>query len=454
MVSQIADMASQRDHLFISYATEQSSLSDWLARRLAAEGYAVWYDRLKLLGGENWPNDIDKAINERTFRMIALLSRASMQKPNPQGEWLKGRVIGNRLGISDFVIPLNVEGLEPHEITWNYQPITYIPFAPSWAEGLISLLAKLESIDAPRALSDGPLLAVRSMAQSMAVLDKPESLISNCFEVVQVPRLVREYHAASNLSKHQIWAMRQEWACRIVSPSQVLAFHHPPSELADRYGIQCVELVDWQESPSIHGIRTRDLIVSLLHGSMDQLLAAKGMVYRADKKHWYLPRGLLRNNYVPFALPSGRHSRFLGVGERTFPTRDGGEVYRYHLSPSFSVLQDHADPFVLFLRNRLYVTDTKGIPLSEQKAKSRRKHLCRFWFNKEWSSRTLGIVQLLADEDMKIRAGPDGEQQLVINAWPITVTAPKGIRDERVDQPDKSSSPWDADDEVMDYTEE
>ena len=201
MVSQIGDMASQRDHIFISYATEQSSLSDWLARRLAAEGYAVWYDRLKLLGGENWPNDIDKAINERTFRMIALLSRASMQKPNPQGEWLKGRAIGNRLGISDFVIPLNVEGLEPHEITWNYQPITYIPFAPSWAEGLVSLLAKLESIDAPRALSDGPLLAVRSMAQSMAVLDKPESLISNCFEVVQVPRLVREYHAASNLSK-------------------------------------------------------------------------------------------------------------------------------------------------------------------------------------------------------------------------------------------------------------
>jgi hypothetical protein len=41
-----------RDHLFISYAAENSVLADWFARRLAALGYAVWYDRLKLLGGE------------------------------------------------------------------------------------------------------------------------------------------------------------------------------------------------------------------------------------------------------------------------------------------------------------------------------------------------------------------------------------------------------------------
>ena len=117
------------------------------------------------------------------------------------------------------------------------------------------------------------------------------------------------------------------------------------------------------------------------------------------------------------------------------------------------MLQDHADPFVLFLRNRIYFTDRKGLPLSEQKARSRRKHLCRFWFNKEWSARTLGIAQLLADEEMKILAGPEGEQQLVINAWPITITAPKRIRDEQVDKPDKSFAPWDEDDGRTDYEE-
>lgn len=444
-------MTPKRDHLFISYATEQSPLSDWLARRLATEGYAVWQDRLKMLGGENWPNDIDKAIDERTFRMIALLSRASMQKANPQGEWLKGRAIGNKLGIEDFVIPLNTEGLPPHEITWNYQPITYIPFWPSWTEGLESLLTKLESIGAPKTLNDGPQLAIRSMVQSTTVLNQPEQLISNCFEVLQIPRFVRQYQITTDVPMHRNQELRRGWACRIVSSNQILAFHDPPPDLAERHGLRFVDSFCWQESPSIHKIATRDLIVALLHGCMDRLLAAKGMAFRADRRQWYLRGGLLQNNYVPVTWPDGKRSRFLGVGTRKFPTRDGGEAYRYHLSPSFSVLQDHEDPFVLFLRNQIYLTDTKGIPLDQQKVKSRRKHLCKFWFNREWCARTLGIVQLLADQDMKIRMGPDGEQQLVIDAWPIKITAPKRIHDERVDQPDRSVSAWDEDDEEAEY---
>src|SRR5438093_12082818 len=44
-----------RDHLFISYATEDWPLAEWLTRRLTAEGYRVWCDRFKLLGGESYP---------------------------------------------------------------------------------------------------------------------------------------------------------------------------------------------------------------------------------------------------------------------------------------------------------------------------------------------------------------------------------------------------------------
>ena len=70
-----------RDHLFISYATEDAALADWFARRLASAGYAVWYDRFKLLGGEPWPQDIEAAIDQRTFRMLALISHAGRQEP-------------------------------------------------------------------------------------------------------------------------------------------------------------------------------------------------------------------------------------------------------------------------------------------------------------------------------------------------------------------------------------
>src|SRR5690242_12312881 len=57
-------LPTSRTHLFISYAVQDSALAGWLARKLSLAGYAVWFDRMKLLGGEPWPQDIDVAIKE------------------------------------------------------------------------------------------------------------------------------------------------------------------------------------------------------------------------------------------------------------------------------------------------------------------------------------------------------------------------------------------------------
>ena len=51
----------EREHLFISYAWEDGALAEWLTLKLTAEGYRVWCDRFKILGGERWPEDIDDA---------------------------------------------------------------------------------------------------------------------------------------------------------------------------------------------------------------------------------------------------------------------------------------------------------------------------------------------------------------------------------------------------------
>ena len=453
-------MKHPRDHIFISYATEQSSLCDWLARRLAAKGYAIWCDRQKLLGGENWINDINVAIDKRTFRMIALLSRDSLSKPNPQGEWQKGLAIGKALGIQDFVIPLNTDGLRSDEITWNFQPINYIPFTPSWAEGLTKLTKKLEAIDAPRVLTEGPRLAVESTTARSAVRNESESLLSNCFEITQIPRFVRKYETSSNLSTTERRGLQREWACRDVSPNRVLAFEDPPSGIYVNQRFRCVDQVSWRDTEFLDEIDSRHLVVSLIHRCLDQLLRNKGLKYtvitnswstKKKTKQWYLPRGVLDNNRVSFTFPSGKWGWFNGIGQRTFPTAIGGEVYRYHLSPTFSVLRDQSDPFVLLLRNRVYLTDAKDIPLKGQKIVSRRKHLCKGWFNYEWCARTLGIAQLLADEDMYIRFGSDAKQQLVISAIPIVASAPQCIEDELVDEPDGIYTNWHEGDEMEFY---
>ncbi|MDE0182650.1 MAG: toll/interleukin-1 receptor domain-containing protein [Caldilineaceae bacterium] len=450
-------MDYKRDHIFISYATEDWPLCEWLARRLAAEGYAIWCDRLKMLGGENWPNDIEIAIDKRTFRMLALMSRASMQKSNPQGEWLKARAVGAKLGVEDFLIPLNVEGLRSHEILWNFQTTNYINFSHSWAEGLAAVLKKLHSVSTPKVLNEGRRLALESTFVKTAISEEPELLVSNCFEIIQIPRYLRIYNVKSGaLSKSELYVLRREWACSDVTPSTVIAFHDPPTSVTAKHSVQYVKQVSWREATKVDGIDSHDLAVRLIRRSLYRLMEGYGLKYSESSNNFYLPSGLLQNDRVSVILPNGRKSWFLGVGARKYSTAKGGETYRYHLSPSFDVLREQNEPSALFLRNRVHLTDIQGKELEGRKIPSRRKHLCRGWFNHEWCLRTLGMAQLLADEDMYIRYGPVGEQQLVISASPLAMEAPLKVCDNLVDDPDEIYSAWQSGEEagIDDFEEE
>ena len=177
----------QRDHLFVSYASEDYELAEWLTLKLTAEGYKVWCDKIKLLGGESYPRDIDIAIKERTFRLLALLSQHSIRKPNPLKERTLALNISRERAI-DFLIPLNVDGLSPTRLDWMTSDLTFIPFHESWASGFAQLLEKLDSIGAPRQGLNGREAVCQWFAARGSVLEKPERIWTNLLEVREIPR--------------------------------------------------------------------------------------------------------------------------------------------------------------------------------------------------------------------------------------------------------------------------
>jgi len=74
-------MTDTRNMLFISHANpEDNEVARWLALRLAADGYPVWCDLTKLLGGEPFWQEIEKAIRERTCKFLFPLSQHSNEK--------------------------------------------------------------------------------------------------------------------------------------------------------------------------------------------------------------------------------------------------------------------------------------------------------------------------------------------------------------------------------------
>lgn len=435
-----------RDHIFISYATEEMALADWLARKLASQGYAVWYDRLHLLGGEPWPQDIDVAIKERTFRMLGLMSRASIKKPNPVREWTLAQALARERNVPDFFIPLNVDGMRPTELPWTVSDTNYIAFHNGWARGFSNVLKKLSAINAPRILSDGASRAASTLEDYGSVIqNQPESLISNVLAVTAVPEGISKVETKIAVAPHEARGLRRRWPCHRVSDNEFLTFEFPPKDVAEQLGCSPSGAA-WRGLPAISGINSRNVTVSLIHASVDFLMASRGLAYCEENRRWYVPAGLTKNDWLRFRRADGTESHVLGVGERTFRK----QPYRYHLSPSLSVLRGSEEPFRLILRIGVHLTDLEGRELPGAKVPSRRKHLCRSWWNWEWLGRTLALVQLLAGGSDTIRIGASTSTQLAIDASPLTFEAPRSLNEEQsepVDPQDLATEDEEDDDE-------
>jgi hypothetical protein len=140
-----------RDILFISHANpEDNDFTLWLALRLAAEGYGVWCDLTKLLGGEAFWSDIERAIRERAVKVIYVLSRTSNVKVGPLKELQVAQNVARDEKLHDFVLPALIDDLPARQINIQLADTNAIMFRAAWASGLAGLLKKLEEDGVPK----------------------------------------------------------------------------------------------------------------------------------------------------------------------------------------------------------------------------------------------------------------------------------------------------------------
>src|SRR6266550_6596047 len=205
-------MSGDRTHVFVNYATEDSVFVDWLCLRLLNEGYRVWCDRLKLLGGESYPNDIDDAISNRTARFVSVLSEDSIHKPNP----LKERTLALQLARQrnePFVIPLNLHGLSPAYLGWMQSDLTFIPFT-NWKEGLAQLFKNLERSNVPK--QDAGVSVSALLNHETCAKVESETLWSNLVIVKRLPTTIYRFEheigmkEADARSANRIWPHYRE----------------------------------------------------------------------------------------------------------------------------------------------------------------------------------------------------------------------------------------------------
>ena len=242
--------STTRDHLFISSVDEDGTFADWLTRKLTAEGYLVWSERFKLLGGETYPDDVDDAIKNRTFRFISLYSQASLKDFEVTRQRLLALNVRNERD-QDFLIPLNVDGIDQTQLDHVTRTLKFIPFQYNWAEGLKQLLEKLESIDCPRSLLNGKHIAAETFLGNDVQSEEKETLFSNCLQVQQIPKIIYRFNTLKVIPKERLNRLKSEWSYREVDLNTFLSFHKPPTSIIKEYKmIESVEgswLVEHQD---------------------------------------------------------------------------------------------------------------------------------------------------------------------------------------------------------------
>ena len=408
---------NMKDHLFISYATEDGDFAEWLTLRLTAEGYKIWCDRVKLLGGESYPKDIDKAIKEQTFRMLAIMSKNSLTKPNPVKERILGHNISRQRKV-DFIIPLMVDDTQPDELDWMSSDITFIPFKDSWAQGLLQLIKKFNSIDTPRPLSNGTYLVSEWVTNQSSLKETEETLWTNLFEIKSMPLSLYKITVSEDFKFPD-----RPWVFYKQSNEIFWSFELPDS--AQKY-----LSVEWNDGRrNIHGIAPIDVTASLIKDHITRVCR--------EKKAWinpggdlFLSREAVPNGWLHFNYYNGKHTKILAYGERTVVSTGGTRKhYRYYLSPIFRpILRKYTIP-VVELQTRLYIADMEDKPLEPKLANSRRKKIAKNWWNYEWMLRVFAIGGWLFEGKPECNLAAGYGYDIIVAGTPLPVIAPLGINE-------------------------
>jgi len=444
---------AKQEHLFISYASEDWVLADWLALKLASEGYKVWYDRLKLLGGESYPRDITEAIKYQTFRVIALLSRNSINKPNPVKERTLSLNIAKERN-NDFIIPINVDGLKPTELDFMTSDLVYIPFDRSWFDGLSSLLKKLEQIAAPKNMtaSRGAISSLLSAEEQPQV--RSEVLWSNLLPILEIPSVIRRYNIVPEID---VESLAPDWPSYWESEDTLWAFGPPETSSFD--WLEELSQYDFRMQAHDSESTMKNILSSLLRHRVEHHCLNKGLNVLEDSGRLYFPNNLIPGNRLYFTRYDGKKVNIRVVGERKFRTLSQGQYFvemsRYHLSPNFKFFIDMFGGPIMRLRIGVFWTDMEGHPLESLKANRRRKALCKDWWNYEWLSRTMAIAQWLGEGREEVTLLKTDSGDFRIGLKPISFHSDVGIGEISISadqEEDESVVLVDADEEEEDAT--
>ena len=418
---------SKPENVLILHSAEDAPFVEWLARKLIFDGYRVLAEKIPI-DQIPWPEDLDTVFDEQVYAVVPVLSDYAILNPDFIGGLSSSVTLAKKRDYNS-VIPVFYEFTEGNNSPKSIVGFSSIQFVEKWTNGLQNLLDRLDSIKCPKPVLNGKTLATRDLIKEHRLKPEPEILFSNCFSIIQIPTRIYGYVLSKSASPKKIEDLDFRWAFRRASSKLYFSFEDPPIELAEIFHVKQRIPYRWDNLEEIEGISSQNLISELIRKSLLVHLKNLGLNFCSENKLHYFSEEVIESGRLKFKHPiSGDKSFVNAFGRRKYWKPDNEEYYRYQLAPSFRVVRDLFDNFTVLLRLFIRLTDDEGILLSQAKKVSRRKHLCKNWWNHDWGNRILAVSQFLSEES-EIIIGPT-DNQLIIAGAPLMVTSPVSINED------------------------
>ena len=397
-----------KEKIFISYATEDKNFAYWLDLKLRTLGYSTWIDKDKLLGGESFVEDIDKAIKNDSKCLVAIISKSSINKSAPRRERTLAASIGKELD-DTFLIPVMLDFFKTSELSWDLSDLSHISFTSGWADGLAKLLRKLESINVPKsALQLMPL--AYEVDSRYPTNYSFEYAWTNMFKFVNIPNSLWRIETSTPFIPEKF---PKKYPFVKISDTEFWAFDDEiPKSLLNIVNKRGVYIPNSDSSSDFNKIRK-----SLIRESIAIHAQSLGMLRKSDTKNeFYFPYGSTEKNILYFTLNDATHwIKHSGIRRFSYT-----EQFQYHLSFSYSLIGDSGDLYLRISPN-FVLTDMNDNPLDPARILSRRKKLCKMMFNDAWLKRLKAITSFLfvGNNNKECQLYASRNKSLTIEASPL-----------------------------------
>jgi hypothetical protein len=406
--------------LFLSHANpEDNDFTRWLALQLAKDGYGVWCDLTKLLGGENFWKDAEEAIRSRTIKFIYVLSRTSNEKEGPRNELQIAKNVFRRdKSLHDFIVPLHVDDLPHAEINVLLTSLNAIPFERSWAKGYSQLLEVLEREKVPKHPSFNPA-AVQSwwreqFSAEKGVKAEPETYLSNSLPIKTHPQSVW-LHTLVRSTVGEIRPENRMTHAGFMDGIDLVTFASA-EDIKPALG-EGVSVIESNAFPvqdllvgktQIEAKKGRYFLSRLLRECWERWIgsSALGTYVLSNRSNCYFFKKEAQPNVdVHFTNPEGKKTYRSVVGYAT--QADGTKRYWHFAVQARPVLA----PSLGYLISSHVIFTSDGVTpwSSHTKMHSARRRQCKSWFNPEWRDRLLATLHWLSQGSsaLSIPAGSD-----------------------------------------------